>query len=266
MSDTDWNGENPWKSNRGIDYARPMKVLSPPLAMLTQVIVIGAGINGMHAAIRLPQRIPNLTLTIYEKNPEIGGTWYENRYPGVACDVPAHSYTIIYEPNPEWSQFYASGQEILRYLQKVADKYEIRKYMKFNHKCVGAVWNEEKGKWQVECDGPDGKVHDECDVLITATGILNNWKWPDIPGLDSFTGTRLHSATWPEDIDLSGKNVAIIGNGSSAIQIIPQLQKIVNHLDAYARGSTWISPPLAGSKVEEHNPGGGNSTISSVVV
>lgn len=215
----------------------------------------------MHAAIRLPQRIPNLTLTIYEKNPEIGGTWYENRYPGVACDVPAHSYTLVYEPNPEWSQFYASGQEILRYLQGIADKYGIRKYMKFNHKCLGGEWNEEKGKWKVEIEGPDGIFYDECDVLITATGILNNWKWPDIPGLDCFEGIRVHSADYPEELDLTGKNVAVIGNGSSAIQIIPQLQKIVNRLDAYARGSTWISPPLANSKVEEVNPGGGNGTL-----
>src|SRR5579862_1244715 len=200
MSDTDWNGENPWKSNRGIDYARPMKVLSPPLAMLTQVIVIGAGINGMHAAIRLPQRIPNLELVIYEKNPEIGGTWYENKYPGVACDVPAHSYTLIYEPNAEWSEFYASGQEIERYLQRVADKYKVRRFMIFNHKCVGATWDEENGKWHVNLQGPKGEeIKDSCDVLITATGILNNWKWPDIPGINDFAGLKVHSAVWPDD-------------------------------------------------------------------
>jgi cation diffusion facilitator CzcD-associated flavoprotein CzcO len=213
----------------------------------------------MHVAIRLPQRIPNLSLTIYEKNPEIGGTWYENRYPGVACDVPAHVYIMLHEPNPEWSKFYAPGQEIERYLQRVADKYKIRRFMKFNHKCLGAVWNEETGKWRVEVEGPNGIIHDECDVLISATGILNNWKWPDIPGIDEFKGLKVHSAAWPDDIGLSGKNVAVIGNGSSAIQIIPQLQKVVNRLDAYARGSTWISPGLAGSKVEEVNPGGGNS-------
>src|SRR5271154_1966155 len=123
----------------------------------------------MHCAARLPQRIPNLSLTIYEKNPEVGGTWYENRYPGVACDVPAHSYTLVYEPNAEWSQFYASGQEILRYFQRVADKYQIRKYIKFNHKCLGGTWNEDTGKWTVEIEGPNGKITDDCDVLISAT-------------------------------------------------------------------------------------------------
>jgi cation diffusion facilitator CzcD-associated flavoprotein CzcO len=215
----------------------------------------------MHAAIRLPQRIPNLELVIYEKNPEIGGTWYENRYPGVACDVPAHSYTLVYEPNVEWSEFYASGQEIERYLQKVADKYKVRRFMKFNHKCVGATWDEENGKWNVHVQGPKGEdIKDSCDVLITATGILNNWKWPDIPGIHDFAGLKVHSAVWPDDLDLTGKKVAIIGNGSSAIQITPKLQKIVERLDLYARGSTWISPPLAGSKVEERNPGGGNSS------
>jgi len=214
----------------------------------------------MHCAARLPQRIPNLNLTIYEKNPEIGGTWYENRYPGVACDVPAHSYTISYASNPEWTEFYASGHEIEDYLKSVADKFKLRRFMKFNHKCLGAEWNEEKGKWKVELEGPNGKVFDECDVLVSASGFLNNWKWPDIPGLHSFNGIKVHSATWPEeDLDLTGKNVALIGNGSSAIQILPKLQKIVNRLDAYARGTTWISPPLANSKVEEINPGGANS-------
>jgi cation diffusion facilitator CzcD-associated flavoprotein CzcO len=213
----------------------------------------------MHAAIRLPQRIPNLNLTIYEKNPEIGGTWYENRYPGVACDVPAHAYILLYEPNPDWSAFYAPGQEIQRYLQRVADKYKVRRFIKFEHKCLGGIWDEDRGKWIVDIQGQNGTFKDECDVLVSATGILNNWKWPDIPGLDTFKGMKMHSATWPDDLDLEGKTVAVIGNGSSAIQIIPKLQKVVKRLDAYARGSTWISPPLSGSKVEEHNPGGGNS-------
>ena len=142
----------------------------------------------------------------------------------------------------------------------MADKYQIRKYIKFNHKCLGGIWNEDTGKWTVELEGPEGKITDECDVLISATGILNNWKWPDIPGLEGFQGIKVHSANWPENLDLSGKDVAVIGNGSSAIQIIPQLQKTARRLDAYARGSTWISPPLASSKVEEVNPGGGNST------
>ena len=176
-----------------------------------------------------------------------------------AIFLRAHVYTMIYEPNPDCSMFYSSGQEIQRYFQRVADKYKVRRFMKFNHKCVAAQWNEETGKWLVDLEGPDGPVRDECDVLISATGILNNWKWPDIPGLDQFQGENMHSATWPEEVDLAWKEVAIIGNGSSAIQIIPQLQKIDKRLDAYARGSTWISPPLGNTKVEQVNPGGGNS-------
>jgi cation diffusion facilitator CzcD-associated flavoprotein CzcO len=216
----------------------------------------------MHAAIRLPQRISNLDLTIYEKNPEIGGTWYENRYPGIACDVPAHSYTLIYEPNPTWTEFYAGGREILNYLKGVADKYKVRRYIKFNHKCLGGMWEESKGKWKVHIEGPNGAFDDECDVLITATGFLNVWKWPDIPGIHDFKGIKVHSAVWPEEgLNLTGKTVAVIGNGSSAIQIVPNLQKVVKQLYSFARGSTWISPPLANSKVEEHNPGGGNCSF-----
>jgi cation diffusion facilitator CzcD-associated flavoprotein CzcO len=95
---------------------------------------------------------------------------------------------MLHEPNPEWSQLYAPGREIQQCLQRVADKYKVRRFMKFNHKCLGAVWNEETGKWRVEIEGPAGTIHDECYVLINATGILNYWKWPDIPGIHEFKG------------------------------------------------------------------------------
>ena len=120
---------------------------------------------------------------------------------------------MLREPNPEWSKFYATGQEIQRYLQHVADKYKLRRFMKFSYKCLGVIWNEESGKWRVEVEVLHGIIHDECDVLIGATGILNNWKWPDIPGTDEFKGLKVHSAAWPNDIHFWGRMLLSLGMG-----------------------------------------------------
>lgn len=121
-----------------IDDYRPMKI-----------ICIGAGISGMCAAIRFNQRIQNLDFTIYEKNADIGGTWFENRYPGVRCDIPSHSYQYTFESNTQWSEYYSSGPEIQRYLQRTARKYGVYKYVKFRHEFTGATWHADQGKWEI---------------------------------------------------------------------------------------------------------------------
>ncbi|KAH8807815.1 hypothetical protein F5884DRAFT_790136 [Xylogone sp. PMI_703] len=226
-----------------IDEKRPLRV-----------ITVGAGISGILAGIRIPQRLPGVDLVIYEKNPDIGGTWYDNRYPGVACDLPAHSYQLTFEPNPRWSQFYASGQEIHRYWKGVVKKYGADRYIKVNHKVLEARFNEETAKWHVKIQKTDtGEVfEDTSDLLHVCLGVLNRWKWPDIKGLHDFTGEIIHSAAWPKDWNATDKEVAVIGAGSSAIQIIPGIQPKVKRLDNYVRGRTWISPPFAPSEVEKH--------------
>ena len=134
-----------------IDDYRPMKV-----------ICIGAGISGICAAIRFNQRIQNLDFTIYEKNPDIGGTWFENRYPGVRCDIPSHSYQYTFENNSQWSEYYSSGPEIQRYLQRTAHKYGVYKYVKFRHELKGATWRANEGKWELKLEDLDtGRVGDE---------------------------------------------------------------------------------------------------------
>ncbi|CAK7199559.1 hypothetical protein SEUCBS139899_002239 [Sporothrix eucalyptigena] len=225
-----------------IDYARPMKV-----------IVIGAGISGILAAIRFPRRIPNLDLVVYDKNPEVGGTWYENRYPGVACDIPAHVYQASFEPNPNWSQFYASGQEILAYWKGIVAKYGADKYLKLSHKVVEARFNDTTSQWHVKVQNcVSGEVVDDtCDVLYGCMGSLNDWHWPDIQGLQSFQGKLLHSAAWDDTWDPSGQTVAVIGSGSSAIQIVPSIQPMVKHLENYVRGKVWIAPPVAEAEVRK---------------
>jgi cation diffusion facilitator CzcD-associated flavoprotein CzcO len=135
-------------------------------------------------------------LTIYEKNPALGGTWFENRYPGLACDIPSHVYQYTFEHNTQWSSFFSGGPEILKYVQGVAKKYHVEKYITFNSRICGAEWDDAKGKWKVKVEN-DGLIkNDECDVLFSASGVLNNWKWPDIAGLNNFKGKLLHSANW----------------------------------------------------------------------
>ncbi|EXJ96239.1 hypothetical protein A1O1_01365 [Capronia coronata CBS 617.96] len=249
-------GEAPhfWIEDRCVDAPRPLRA-----------VVIGAGISGILASIRLPQRVPGLSLQIYEKNPDVGGTWFENRYPGCACDIPAHTYQATFEPNHEWSQFYASAQEIHRYWKKVVAKYNCMRHIKLNHKIASAAWNEAGGKWEVQVQNLEtGETFtDVCDVLVSATGALNDWKWPQIPGLRDFKGKLLHSAKWDETFDWTGKRLAVIGNGSSGIQIVPAVLAKSTHIDHYIRGRTWLAPTFAREKVDQMGKGLDNFSFSA---
>lgn len=166
----------------------------------TRVGVIGCGVSGIGIYIRLRQYVPDARITIFEKNPSIGGTWYENRYPGVACDIPSHTYQYTFEPHTQWSRFFSPGEEILDYVKGVSNKYKVNDAVRLNSKVVEATWDEGTGTWNVTVEhGPPGAIetqHHEFEVLISATGVLNNWRWPEIKGLDSFEGKRLHSARW----------------------------------------------------------------------
>ncbi|KAH6986625.1 cyclohexanone monooxygenase [Ilyonectria destructans] len=224
---------------RPIDRNRPMKI-----------IVIGAGMSGIIAGIFFPRAIENLELAIYEKNADIGGTWFENVYPGIACDIPSHAYSFTFEGNPEWSSYYASGAEIEGYLRRITNKYDAYKYMKFKHMARKAEWNDEEGKWYVEFENLDTgeTVSDTADVLCSAVGILNQWKWPSIPNLLDFKGKLAHSADYDPTYDYAGRRIALIGGGSSGIQILPQIQKKASHVDHYMKGRTWIPPAGIGGE------------------
>ncbi|OJJ04826.1 hypothetical protein ASPVEDRAFT_31261 [Aspergillus versicolor CBS 583.65] len=247
----------PWiVEERSIDASRPMRV-----------VVIGSGISGIISSIRLRQRIGKLDLQVYEKNADIGGTWLENRYPGCACDIPAHTYQATFEPNKEWSTFYAAAPEIHKYWKRVSGKYGCERYIKFKHQVVGATWDGVRSKWtlkvtwspcsvicvQVKNIDNDEIFEDQCDVLVSASGALNEWKWPTIPGLHDFKGKLIHSANWDESYDYSGKRAAVIGNGSSGIQIVPGMLPKVTHLDHYIRGRTWLSPTFAREQVDKRS-------------
>ncbi|KAL1943924.1 hypothetical protein VTO73DRAFT_3742 [Trametes versicolor] len=227
-----------------IDEYRPLKV-----------IVIGAGFAGITAGIRFPQKIPNVELVIYEKGAGVGGTWYHNNYPGLACDIPAHAYQLSFEEKRDWSTSYASGPEIREYLQGVVDKYKLMRYIRLQHEVIHAQYDAAAGQWHVRVRRPNAEtgvmeeIEDSGDVLITAIGILSRWKWPDIDGLKHFQGKLLHGAgfdpapkTWEEQAETwKDKVVGVIGVGSSAIQMVPALQPKVKKLVNYVRGKTWVA-------------------------
>ncbi|KAI0714205.1 FAD/NAD-P-binding domain-containing protein [Cerioporus squamosus] len=224
-----------------------------------RVVVIGAGISGIVAGVRFPQKVPNVELAIYEKDDGVGGTWYRNRYPGLACDIPAHCYQLTFEEKKDWSALYAPGTEIREYLQGIVDKHKLMRYIKLRHEVVGTQYNERTGKWHIRVrrtdpeTGATSEVEDVADILIPAVGVLSRWNWPDIKGLHDFRGELHHTAgfdpkekTWQEVAeDWKDKRVAVIGVGSSAIQLVPAIQPKVQSLYNYVRGKTWLAVPFA---------------------
>lgn len=181
------------------------------------VIIIGAGMTGIGLVIKLKQAGIN-HITVLEKAESVGGTWRENRYPGVACDVPSHAYTYSFEPNPEWSNFFAYGPEIHEYFKKVYFKYGVDKHTHLNEGVTSCVY--QNGKWVVKTT--QNKTY-EADLLFSAAGILHKPAYPDIPGLDNFAGVCMHSARWDTSKNMKGKRIGVIGTGSSAAQLIPEL-------------------------------------------
>ncbi|KAB8211787.1 hypothetical protein BDV34DRAFT_219001 [Aspergillus parasiticus] len=208
-----------------------------------RVIIIGAGASGLLMAYKLQRNFDNVEFQIYEKNPDIGGTWYENRYPGCACDNPSHTYVWSFDPNPNWSSTYASSSEIFEYFKRFQSRLNLNEKTKVSHQVVGAKWDGEAGRWHVDIkDIPNNTVvYDACDVLVNAGGILNAWRYPAIPGLHDFKGQLVHSAAWDTNIDLTGKHVGLIGNGSSGIQILPAILPEVARCTTFIREPTWVA-------------------------
>ncbi|KAE9986270.1 hypothetical protein EG328_006273 [Venturia inaequalis] len=213
-----------------------------------RVACVGAGPSGLCTAYKMEKMLSpgSWELTLFEKNPHFGGTWYENRYPGVACDIPAHDYTFTWDPKWDWSHFFGPGDECQQYFEGFAERHGSEKYMKLNTRVVECRWDEEDGVWNItlEDQRTKGRYHDWAYILINGTGILNNWKWPDIEGLHDFKGHLIHSANWDPTVDFDDKVVGVIGTGSTSVQIVPQLQEVVKNLQVYMRSPTWISPPF----------------------
>lgn len=212
-----------------------------------RIICIGAGASGVNLAYQVQRHMKKTELVVYEKNSAIGGTWFENRYPGCKCDIPSHNYQFAWEPNPNWAEMFSPQEEIRAYLDHCVAKYDLMPYIRLQHRIVGATWEEEGGIWRVKVEDVVGGTvfEDTCHFLINAGGILNNWRWPNIPGLHDFKGKLVHSADWPQDWDYKGITVAVIGNGSTGIQIVPALQPHVKELVHLIRSPTWVTPGAA---------------------
>jgi len=199
-------------------------------------IIIGAGMAGILAAIKL-QEAGLDDFVVYEKADRVGGTWRENTYPGIACDVPSHFYSYSFALNPEWSQQFAPGAEILAYFEDVARRYGVDSNIRCGLEVVRCAF--EAGRWKVLLS--DGSV-DESDFVIAATGVLHHPNQPEIEGLDRFAGAAFHSARWDHDVKLAGKRVGVVGTGSSAIQIVAALVDEVEELTLFQRTAQWLTP------------------------
>ena len=202
------------------------------------VAVIGTGFGGLAAVIELKKRGFD-DIVVFEKGSDVGGVWRENTYPGAACDVPSPFYSYSFERNPRWPHRFSRQPAILDYIRHVADKYDVRRHVRFDTEVVSAAFDDASGKWTVETDAGDAVV---VDVLVSAVGQLSRPSYPDIEGADTFAGPAFHSALWDHDVDLRGKRVAVIGTGASAIQFIPAIQPEVGHLTVFQRTAPYIIP------------------------
>lgn len=201
-------------------------------------VIVGAGFGGIGAAIQL-NRSGYDNIVIVDREDDLGGTWHVNHYPGLSVDQPSTTYSYWFEPNPYWSRLFAPGEEVKRYAHHVADKYDVRRYMRFNTTVEGARWDDEAQLWRVALDGGEtlsGRF------LIVATGFLCQPKMPDIPGIETFAGQKIHTAVWDEDTSLAGRRVAVIGTGSTGIQVIPELAKDVAEMTVYQRTPILVTP------------------------
>ena len=207
----------------------------------SHVVVIGAGMAGIQAGIRLAQA--GLPFTIVEKNGGPGGTWWENRYPGARVDVASHQYCFSFEPADHWSEYYCQHPELRDYFTWVLDKYELRKHSRFDTEVTGAEWDEGAARWRVAVRSADGtdEVLD-ARFVISAVGSLNIPRLPDIKGRETFAGTSFHSTRWPEGFDHRGLRFALLGAGASGFQIAPTIAGEVEHLSIFQRTAQWVLP------------------------
>ena len=198
------------------------------------VAVVGGGFGGVGAAVML-RRAGREDVTVFERGERIGGVWHHNTYPGAACDVPSHLYEFSFAPNPRWSRRYAPQAEIQQYLEDVARREGVFDRIRTGTEVQSARWDAERSRWVLETSAG---TH-EADVLVTACGQLSVPTIPPIPGLESFEGPAFHTAQWRHDVDLTGRRVAVVGTGCSAIQVVPSIQPQVEHLDVYQRSPGW---------------------------
>lgn len=206
-------------------------------AHIYDTFIVGAGISGIAAAIRLDQ-VGYSNYKIIEKASRVGGTWRENTYPGCGCDVPSSLYSYSFAPSAKWSHLFARQPEILNYLEEVSEKFDVNSRIEFNNELLNAEWDEARQLWVM--DTSNGQYLSR--TVVFATGPITEAQIPRLDGLDTFTGEMFHSARWNHDYDLTGKRIAVIGTGASAIQFVPQIQPLAKALYVFQRTAPWVVP------------------------
>ena len=236
-----------------------------------EVTIVGAGFGGRGAAIalkRLGYGTDSRDLLILEREDDLGGTWHVNHYPGLAVDIASVTYSYSFEPNPHWEHWFARGAELKRYAEHVADTYDLRRHMRFGVSVEGARWDEDEQHWVISTQSGDrpqsgdraqsgdrpqsgdrARSGDRAQsrshtskFLLTATGFLSQPRLPDIEGVHDFAGEVIHTAKWDDAADLSGKRVAVIGTGATAVQLIPEIAGVAAELTVFQRTPIWVTP------------------------
>lgn len=205
------------------------------------ILIIGAGFGGLGMAIRLKQAGLH-DFVVVEKDAGIGGTWWANRYPGAACDIPSHLYSFSFAPNPNWTRHYPPQAEIETYLQHCAQRFGIEPHVQLHTAVTSARFDEVALRWTVTLAGPGGSRSVTARVIVAATGGLSRPAVPSLPGLADFQGRAFHTARWPQDLDLRGRRVGVVGTGASAIQIVPAIVDEVAQLTLFQRTPAWVLP------------------------
>jgi 4-hydroxyacetophenone monooxygenase len=214
---------------------------APEALQAFKVLVIGAGTSGLCAAFKLKEA--GVPFTVVEKNPTFGGTWYENTYPEVGCDVPNHFYSYSFRPNPDWTDYYSKGAEIEAYIETCVREFGVLDHIRFETEVLSAAYDDGAALWKVTLRMPDGTTRDEtANVVISATGQLNRPKYPEIEGIETFKGPIFHTACWPKDLSLEGRRVAVIGTGASAMQLARTTAEKAEHLTIFQRDAQWAIP------------------------
>lgn len=217
---------------------KPATRKQPPAAPLVSVLIVGAGFAGIGMAIRLKQAGIE-DFVILERDSAVGGTWRDNQYPGAACDIPSNLYSYSFAPNPNWSRSFSGSQEILDYIHHMVAEFDLEPHIRFEKNVAELRFDEKKGIWTATTDSKEKFTGRS---VLMAQGPLSSHGFPNITGIDDFQGKKIHSADWDHDYDFAGKNVAVIGTGASAIQIIPELVKVAKHVKVFQRTPGWVLP------------------------
>ncbi|MET0698049.1 MAG: NAD(P)/FAD-dependent oxidoreductase [Mycobacterium sp.] len=225
----------------GFVPSQPTLPRTTPIPDTLNVAIIGAGIAGINAALSAAEA--GVAYEIFDRNDEVGGTWLTTKYPGIGVDTPSAYYSLSREVNPDWTNYYPQGAEYQTYLVALADKHRLREHTRFSTEVEALWWDEDHKHWQVHSvDGEGARDVSYARVVITAAGYLNRPRWPELRGRKTFSGNSVHSALWDPALDLTGKRVAIIGAGCTAVQIVDASVEQVEHLTVFQRQPHWVAP------------------------